>query len=96
MEVCSEFELIAIENATARGDDVLEIGEGLEAQMIRHRRHGSSPRLMALQPIRVLDPGESLSDSISRSPYDLLAHRRLAWAHPAAYVGRAVQTCLAG
>ncbi len=40
------------------------------AQMIRHMRHGSSPRLMALQPIRVPDPGESLSDSISRSPYE--------------------------
>jgi hypothetical protein len=25
---------------------------------------------MALQPIRVLDPGESLSDSFSRSPYE--------------------------
>src|SRR3954468_23696150 len=40
------------------------------AQMIRHMRHGSSPRLMALQPIRVTDPGESPADSISRSPYN--------------------------
>src|SRR4051794_19197239 len=39
------------------------------AQMIRHMRHGSSPRLMALQPIRVPDPGESPADSISRSSY---------------------------
>src|SRR4051795_9388645 len=39
------------------------------AQVIRHMRHGSSPRLMALQPIRVPDPGESPADSISRSPY---------------------------
>src|SRR5215208_4260654 len=38
--------------------------------MIRHMRHGSSPRLMAFQPIRVLDPGESLTDPIGRSPYD--------------------------
>ena len=30
MEVCAWFELIAVENATARGDDVLEIGQGLE------------------------------------------------------------------
>ena len=30
MEVCAWFELIAIENATALGDDVLEIGQGLE------------------------------------------------------------------
>src|SRR4051812_7620521 len=30
MEVCAGFELIAIENATALGDDLLEIGEGLE------------------------------------------------------------------
>src|SRR5215211_7754155 len=37
--------------------------------MIRHMRHGSSPRLMAFQPIRVLDPGESLTDPIGRSPY---------------------------
>src|SRR3954454_17922742 len=42
------------------------------AQMIRHMRHGSSPRLMALQPIRVPDPGESHADSISRSSYQAL------------------------
>ena len=30
MEVCPGFELIAIENATPLGHDVLEIGEGLE------------------------------------------------------------------
>src|SRR4051794_14861184 len=30
MEVCAGFELIAIENATALGHDVLEIGQGLE------------------------------------------------------------------
>ena len=30
MEVCAGFELIAVENATALGDDVLKIGEGLE------------------------------------------------------------------
>src|SRR5215217_194531 len=41
------------------------------AQMIRHMRHGSSPRLMAFQPIRVLDPGESLTDPIGRSPYEI-------------------------
>src|SRR4051794_7791576 len=38
--------------------------------MIRYMRHGSPPRLRAPQPIRVPDPGESLSDSISRRPYD--------------------------
>src|SRR5215212_3638215 len=70
MEVCAGFELIAIENTTTRGDDLLEIGKGREAQMIRHMRHGSSPRLMALQPIRVPDPGEPLTGPISRSPYE--------------------------
>src|SRR3954451_10297350 len=30
MEVCAGFELIAIENTTALGDDVLEIGQGLD------------------------------------------------------------------
>ena len=30
MKVCAGFELIAVENATALGDDVLKIGEGLE------------------------------------------------------------------
>ena len=30
MEVCAGFELIAVENATALGDDVLKIGEGVE------------------------------------------------------------------
>src|SRR3954463_13059669 len=29
------------------------------AQVIRHMRHGSPPRLMALQPIRVPNSGES-------------------------------------
>src|SRR5215216_14669 len=51
MEVCPWFELIAIENATALGDDLLEIGKAVEAQMTRHMRHGSPPRLMAHQPI---------------------------------------------
>jgi hypothetical protein len=54
---------------------VLEIGQGFEAQMIRHMRHGSSPRLMALQPIRVLDLGESLTGPISRSSYYTQADR---------------------
>jgi hypothetical protein len=30
VEVCAGFELIAVENATALGDDVLKIGEGVE------------------------------------------------------------------
>ena len=60
MEVCPGFELIAMENATARGDDVLEIGEGLEAQMIRPMRHGSSPGLMAPQLILSPNRRESL------------------------------------
>jgi hypothetical protein len=70
VEVCPETELITIEDPATVCDGSLEIGEGLEAQMIRHMRHGSSPRLRAPQLIRVLDPGKSLSDSISRSPYD--------------------------
>ena len=51
MEVCAGFERIAIENTTTRGDDLLEIGKGREAQMICHMRHGSPPRLMAPEPI---------------------------------------------
>src|SRR5215207_10141033 len=43
VEVCPEFELIAIENATARGDDVLEISKCPEAQMIGHMRHVRLP-----------------------------------------------------
>src|SRR3954470_17941498 len=52
--------------------------------MIRHMRHGSSPRLMALQPIRVPDPGESPADSISRSSYDTISGRlaRGGWLGP--------------
>ena len=65
---------MTIEDPATVCDGSLEFGEGREAQMIRHMRHGSFPRLMALQPIRVPEPGESLSDSFSRSPYDL--HRR--------------------
>ena len=48
MEVCAGFELIVIENATALGHDVLELSKRREAQMIRHKRHGSPPRLLAL------------------------------------------------
>jgi hypothetical protein len=50
MEVCAGFELIAIENTTTRGDDLLEIGKGREAQMIRRMRHGSPPRLRESKP----------------------------------------------
>ena len=37
MEVCARFELIVIENATALGHDVLELGKRPGAQMIGHR-----------------------------------------------------------
>src|SRR3954466_12528407 len=59
VEVCAGFELIAIENTTALGDDLLEIGQGLEAQMIGHMRHGAPPRLMAPQSIGSTDLQES-------------------------------------
>src|SRR5215211_1065088 len=60
MEVCPGFELIAIEDATALGHDVLELSKRREAQMIRHKRHGSPPRLMALQSILSPNRRESL------------------------------------
>src|SRR5215218_1138463 len=60
MEVCPGVELIAIENATALGHDVLEISKRPEAQMIRHMRHGSPPRLIALQSILSPNRRESL------------------------------------
>src|SRR3954470_8577337 len=60
MEVCAGFELIAIENATALGHDLLEISKRREAQMIRHMRHGSPPRLLALQSILSPNRRESL------------------------------------
>src|SRR5215217_3263648 len=60
MEVCPGFELIAIENATALGHDVLELSKRGEAQMIRHMRHGSPPRLIALQSILSPNRRESL------------------------------------
>jgi len=47
VEVCTEFELITVQNEAALGDGLLEIGEGLEAQMTRNMRRGSPPRLMA-------------------------------------------------
>ena len=48
----------------AEGRKILHLGiKGYavpaNAQVIRHMRHGSSPRLMALQPIRLPNPGES-------------------------------------
>src|SRR5215203_2257982 len=60
VEVCPGFELIAIENAAALGHDSLELSKSREAQMIRHMRHGSPPRLMALQPILNPNRRESL------------------------------------
>ena len=60
MEVCAGFELIVIENATALGHDVLELGKRPEAQMIGHMRHGSPPRLLALQSILSPNHRESL------------------------------------
>ena len=60
MEVCAGFELIVIENATALGHDVLELSKRGEAQMIRHMRHGSPPRLLALQSILSPNRRESL------------------------------------
>ena len=60
MKGCPGFELIAIQDATALGDDLLKIGKGRETQMIRHMRHGSPPRLMALQSILSPNRRESL------------------------------------
>ena len=47
----------------------LSLFQSRQSQIIRHMRHGSSSRLMVLQPICVPDPGESPSDPFSRSPY---------------------------
>ena len=90
MEVCAGFELIAIENTTTRGDDLLEIGKGREAQMIGHMRHGSPPRLMAPQSVHSADlrepsPTPSLGDRLM-PPRLALRHlkalaRRMAWEH---------------
>src|SRR5215207_5430473 len=66
---------MAIQDATALGDDLLkigkgqigkgqigkgQIGKGRETQMIRHMRHGSPPRLLALQSILSPNRRESL------------------------------------
>jgi hypothetical protein len=75
---CAGFELIAIENTTTRGDDLLEIGKGREAQMIGPMRHGSPPRLMAPQSIRSADlressptpsPGNRITPTLTLNPY---------------------------
>src|SRR5215212_8154522 len=60
MEVCPKTELIAIEDPATVCDSAFQIGEGREAQMIRHMRHGSSPGLMAPQPILSPNRRESL------------------------------------
>ncbi len=73
MEVCPETELIAIEDPATVCDGSLEIGEGREAQMICYMRHGSSPRLMAPQPILDLNRPESPCDPFSRRPYDTVS-----------------------
>ena len=74
MEVCAGFELIVIENATALGDDVLEISKRREAQMIGHMRHGSPPRLLALQSILSPNRRESLP---TLQPESVLYYLRL-------------------
>src|SRR5215211_7879938 len=61
MEVCARFELIALENPATVCNGSLEISKGREAQMIRHMRHGSSPELMAPQPILGSNRRESLA-----------------------------------
>jgi hypothetical protein len=61
VEVCAKTELMAIEDPATVCDGSLEIGEGREAQMIRHMRHGSSPGLMAPQPILRPNRRESLA-----------------------------------
>src|ERR671932_1212603 len=59
MEVCPEPKRIILQNSAAFGNDSLDIGQRGETQMIRHMRHGSPPRLMAPQPIRVPERRES-------------------------------------
>ena len=61
MEVCPEAELIAFEDPATVCDRAFQIGQGREAQMIGHMRHGSPPRLMVLQSILSPNRGESLS-----------------------------------
>ena len=70
MEVCPGFKLVAIENAAALGDNLLELSKRPEAQMICYMRHGSPPRLMAPQPIdgralREPHPAPSAGDRIT-------------------------------
>jgi hypothetical protein len=60
MEVCPEAELIAFEDPATVCDRAFQIGQGREAQMIGHMRHGSPPRLMVLQSILSPNRGESL------------------------------------
>src|SRR6185369_15510793 len=77
MEVCAGFELIAMENATALGHDVLELSKRPEAQMIGHMRHGSPPRLLALQSIlspnrRESLPTPSAGDRITSDPMSIV------------------------
>src|SRR5215217_3077891 len=76
MEACPKTELIAIEDPATVCDGSLAIGEGREAQMIRHMRHGSPPRLMAPQPTLSPNRRESLAtpsagDRISRPGLDV-------------------------
>src|SRR5215207_9343226 len=82
MEVCAGFELIAIEDATALGHDVLELSKRREAQMIRHKRHGSPPRLLALQSI--LSPNRRESLPTPSAGDRMTGQQRLSWYGPVA------------
>src|SRR5215207_6750148 len=87
MEVCAGFERIAIENTTTRGDDLLEIGKGREAQMIGHMRHGSPPRLMAPQSVRSADLREFSPPPFPRRPSHASSSRVKATESPGAQNG---------
>src|SRR5215207_3583609 len=67
---------MAIEDPATVCNGSLEISKGREAQMIRHMRHGSSPGLMAPQPILGSNRRESLAtpsagDRITGADFDI-------------------------
>src|SRR5215212_5179082 len=95
MEVCPKTELIAIEDPATVCDSAFQIGEGREAQMIRHMRHGSSPGLMAPQPILGSNRRESLAipsagDRITTPPVEAGGFSGQLRGNPPTYLPNAV------
>jgi hypothetical protein len=83
VEGCAGFELITMENATAFGDDLLEISKGLELAVDERLIQDGSEALGRLQFRRIAGQGDE-PDPIRHNPVRLRALVALSDDHPSA------------